>query len=113
MRIPRPQLLDAVRAALARSAVTVLTGARQCGKTTLARELLSEEPANYFDLEDPLSLVRQLRPWHANLGKLQVRAPKIYLRDSGLLHPAPGIEAVPLAALSQRDTLFPWRGPGG
>lgn len=31
-------------------------------------------------------MVRQLQPWHENLGKRQVKAPKIYLRDSGLLH---------------------------
>jgi hypothetical protein len=31
-------------------------------------------------------MVRQLQPWHANPGKRQVKAPKIYLRDSGLLH---------------------------
>jgi predicted AAA+ superfamily ATPase len=31
-------------------------------------------------------MVRQLQPWFENTGKRQVRAPKIYLRDSGLLH---------------------------
>jgi uncharacterized protein len=31
-------------------------------------------------------LVRQLQPWHENLGKRQVKAPKVYVRDSGLLH---------------------------
>ena len=31
-------------------------------------------------------MVRQLRPWFANISKRQVRAPKVYLRDSGLLH---------------------------
>ncbi len=30
--------------------------------------------------------VRQLQPWHENLGKRQVKAPKVYFRDSGLLH---------------------------
>ncbi|MBI4878819.1 MAG: DUF4143 domain-containing protein [Planctomycetes bacterium] len=33
-----------------------------------------------------LFLVRQLQPWHENLTKRQVKAPKVYLRDSGLLH---------------------------
>jgi predicted AAA+ superfamily ATPase len=33
-----------------------------------------------------LQLVRQLSPWHENLGKRQIKAPKIYIRDSGLLH---------------------------
>ena len=31
-------------------------------------------------------MVRQLQPWHANVKKRQVKAPKIYIRDSGLLH---------------------------
>lgn len=31
-------------------------------------------------------MVRQLQPWHENVGKRQVKAPKIYLRDTGLLH---------------------------
>jgi predicted AAA+ superfamily ATPase len=42
--------------------VTVLTGARQSGKTTLARELLAPDSANYFDLEDPLSIARLEEP---------------------------------------------------
>jgi predicted AAA+ superfamily ATPase len=31
-------------------------------------------------------LVRQLQPWFENLGKRQVKSPKVYIRDSGLLH---------------------------
>jgi predicted AAA+ superfamily ATPase len=31
-------------------------------------------------------MVRQLQPWFENIGKRQVKAPKVYLRDSGLLH---------------------------
>ena len=31
-------------------------------------------------------VMRQLQPWHENIGKRQVRAPKVYVRDSGLLH---------------------------
>ena len=60
--ISRPAILDRIRAALARTPVAVLTGPRQCGKTTLARELLSEDSPNYFDLEDPLSLARLDEP---------------------------------------------------
>jgi hypothetical protein len=36
-------------------------------------------------------MVRTLPPWHENLGKRQVKAPKVYLRDSGLLHELLGI----------------------
>ena len=40
----------------------------------------------YLDYLEHLLMVRQLQPWHENLGKRQVKAPKIYVRDSGLLH---------------------------
>ena len=45
----------------------------------------------YLDWLTQAYLVRQLQPWHANLGKRQVKAPKIYLRDTGLLHELLGI----------------------
>jgi predicted AAA+ superfamily ATPase len=51
--------------ALQRSPVVVLSGPRQCGKTTLARELLSADSVNYFDLEDPASLARLDEPMTA------------------------------------------------
>src|SRR5690606_3757420 len=56
--ITRDILLERIRSALDRGPVTVLTGARQSGKTTLAREFLSEESANYLDLGDLVSLIR-------------------------------------------------------
>jgi hypothetical protein len=40
----------------------------------------------YLDLLTSALVVRQLRPWHANVGKRQVRSPKVYVGDSGLLH---------------------------
>src|SRR5258708_4454102 len=36
-------------------------------------------------------MVRQLQPWHANLNKRQVKSPKVYMRDSGLLHALLGL----------------------
>ena len=36
-------------------------------------------------------MVRQLRPWHENLAKRQVKSPKVYVRDTGLLHQLLGI----------------------
>lgn len=51
-----------MRAALDRSPVVVLSGPRQCGKTTLARQLLSTDSVNYFDLEDPTGLARLDEP---------------------------------------------------
>jgi uncharacterized protein len=41
---------------------------------------------NYLDLLVDLLLVRRLQPWHANLGKRLVKSPKVYVRDSGLVH---------------------------
>lgn len=63
--IDRSSLLSALKAALDRSRVVVLEGSRQSGKTTLARELLSEDSVNYFDLEDPTSLIRLEEPMTA------------------------------------------------
>jgi hypothetical protein len=62
--------VEALRVALGRSRVVVLVGPRQCGKTTLARELLPEDSVNYFDLEDPVSLARLNEPMVA-LGPLR------------------------------------------
>ena len=42
--------------------------------------------ARYLDLLVDLLLVRRLEPWSGNIGKRLVRAPKIYVRDSGLVH---------------------------
>ena len=41
---------------------------------------------SYLDILTATFMIRQLQPWHENLRKRQVKAPKIYFRDSGLLH---------------------------
>ena len=63
--IDRSPLLKRIQAALRRSRVVMLLGPRQCGKTTLARELVDESSINYFDLEDPASLARLEEPMTA------------------------------------------------
>ena len=63
--IDRRGILSQLRRALERSPVVVLTGPRQCGKTTLARVLLSPDSPNYFDLEEPASLARLEEPMTA------------------------------------------------
>jgi predicted AAA+ superfamily ATPase len=63
--IHRRALLEALDQALTRSRVVVLTGPRQSGKTTLARQFVEEESVNYFDLEDPASLARLDEPMTA------------------------------------------------
>jgi predicted AAA+ superfamily ATPase len=60
--ITRPQELGQIRRALKRSRVVALIGPRQCGKTTLARQIVPPDSPNYFDLEDPTSLARLTEP---------------------------------------------------
>jgi predicted AAA+ superfamily ATPase len=63
----------------------------------------------YLDLLTQLYLVRQLQPWHENLAKRQVKSPKIYLRDTGLLHQALGI-ADPISLLLHPRCGASWEG---
>ncbi|HMP72302.1 MAG TPA: ATP-binding protein [Kiritimatiellia bacterium] len=85
------------------------------GKTWNASELsralgLSDKTVRgYLDILTETFMVRQLQPWHVNVGKRQVKAPKIYLRDTGLLHA--------LLRLPHRDAVmghpiagFSWEG---
>ena len=59
----------------------------------LARSLAidGKTVSKYLDLMVDLLLVRRLRPYRANVGKRLVKAPKVYIRDSGLLHALLGI----------------------
>lgn len=63
----------------------------------------------YLDLLTGTYLVRQLPPWFANIGKRQVRSPKIYWRDCGLLHQLLGI-ADGQALLSHPRCGASWEG---
>jgi hypothetical protein len=45
----------------------------------------------YLDLLTSALVIRQLTPWHENLGKRQVKSPKVFLADSGILHALLGI----------------------
>lgn len=60
--IDRQTDIRLVRTALRRSRVVALLGPRQCGKTTLARQFVSADSVNYFDLEDPQSMARLTEP---------------------------------------------------
>ena len=57
--LDRRDAIEAIRTALGRAPVVVLTGPRQCGKTTLARRFVDPDSVNYFDLESP-------PVWHAS-----------------------------------------------
>src|SRR5215203_6040584 len=47
----------------------------------------------YLDILASTFMAKQLEPWHENLAKRQVKAPKIYLSDSGILHALLGLES--------------------
>jgi predicted AAA+ superfamily ATPase len=66
--IKRKDLMRQVRSALRRSRVVALIGPRQCGKTTLAQQLIETDSPNYFDLEDPSSISRLDEPMTALRG---------------------------------------------
>jgi len=61
-RIERPDLTARLERALRANPVAALIGPRQCGKTTLARELAASRRSTYFDLEDPVDLERLAQP---------------------------------------------------
>lgn len=96
--LPRIAVSHHIETALDRSRVVALIGPRQCGKTTLARELVKPDSVNYFDLEDPLSLARLEEPMTAlrDLQGLVVideiqRRPELFpvLRVLADRHPSP------------------------
>lgn len=49
--------------------------------------------ARYMDILVDLLLVRRLQPWFTNVGKRLVKSPKIYIRDSGILHALLGLSS--------------------
>ena len=85
-----PQLGIAIPAPAMRRFWTML--AHYHGQTWKASDLgramgLSEKTVrSYLDILSGAFMVRHLQPWYENIRKRQVKAPKIYLRDSGLLH---------------------------
>ena len=65
-------------------------------QSRLASGLGVSSPAleRYIDLLVDLQLVRRLRPWSGNVGKRLVKAPKVYVRDSGLVHGLLGLRSL-------------------
>jgi len=56
-----------------------------------ALRISRETVRRYVNLMTDLFHVRQLRPWFENIGKRQVKSPRLYFRDTGVLHPLLGI----------------------
>ena len=63
----------------------------------------------YVDLLEGALMVRQLKPWYENISKRQVKAPKVYFRDSGLLHVDLGV-GTEGALLSHPSLGASWEG---
>jgi len=59
-----------------------IAGAMNIGEKSVRR---------YLDVLTDLYMLRQLQPWHANIKKRQVKSPKVYFRDTGLLHHLLGV----------------------
>ena len=66
-------------------------GLLNASKLAAALMVSAQTTTRYVDLMVDLLLVRRLQPFHPNLGKRIVKSPKVYVRDSGLLHALLGI----------------------
>jgi len=84
--VKRDGYINFIKKALGRSRAVALLGPRQCGKTTLAQELVDIHSPNYFDLEDQSSLIALADP-------------------KGVLEPLKGL--VVIDEVQQRPELFP------
>jgi predicted AAA+ superfamily ATPase len=103
-RVPA-ETLRRLWAMLAQSQGTALNASRLASSLSVSAPSVSR----YLDLLVDLLLVRRLTPYHANLGKRLVKAPKIYVRDSGVLHALLGIPS--RAALLDHPIVGPgWEG---
>ena len=85
-RIPA-ETLERLWTMLAYSQGTMLNASRLASGLALTAPTVTK----YIDLLVDLLLVRRLRPLHVNIGKRLVKAPKVYVRDSGLMHALLGI----------------------
>jgi predicted AAA+ superfamily ATPase len=73
-------------------------GLHNASKVATGLEISPQTASRYTDLLVDLLLVRRLQPYHVNVGKRLVKSPKLYIRDSGLLHA--------LLNLRDRDALL-------
>lgn len=79
--------------------------------STIAKGLGITAPTvrNYLDILTETFITRQLQPYYANIKKRLVKSPKIYLRDSGILHALLGIQSLD-GLLSHPVAGFSWEG---
>ena len=80
-RLPA-ETLERLWTMLAHNQGTVLNQSRLAGSLGVSAQTVGR----YIDLLSDLLLVRRLPPVHSNVGKRLVKSPKVYVRDSGLVH---------------------------
>jgi predicted AAA+ superfamily ATPase len=85
-----PQLGPRIPATTLRKLWTMLAHS-QGGQLNIAQlgnnlDVTAPTAKRYIELLEDLLLIRTLRPWSGNVGKRLVKAPKVYIRDSGLTH---------------------------
>lgn len=85
-RLPA-ETLERLWTMLAHEQGTLLNASRLAGNLSISAQTVTR----YIDLLVDLLLVRRLQPFHANVKKRLVKSPKVYVRDSGLLHALLGI----------------------
>ncbi|PCJ49517.1 MAG: ATPase [Candidatus Hydrogenedentota bacterium] len=85
-RIPA-ETLERLWTMLAHSQGTLLNASKLASSLSVSAQTVTR----YIDLLVDLLLIRRLQPFHGNLGKRLVKSPKVYVRDSGLLHGLLGI----------------------
>ncbi|TWI25244.1 ATP-binding protein [Mesorhizobium tianshanense] len=85
-RIPA-ETLERLWTMLAHGQGSLLNASRLSASLAISAQTVTR----YIDLLADLMLVRRLPPFHANIGKRLVKSPKVYVRDSGLLHALLGI----------------------
>ncbi len=93
-----PQIGPRIPASTLRRLWTMLAH-NQRGQVNIAQlagslDLSARTTKRYVELLEDLLLVRTFRPWYGNIGKRLVKAPKIYIRDSGLLHTLLGLSTL-------------------
>ncbi len=86
-RVPE-ETLERLWTMLAHGQGTLLLNA---SRLAASLAISAQSVTRYIDLLADLLLVRRLSPFHANLGKRLVKSPKVYVRDSGLVHALLGI----------------------
>lgn len=85
-RVPA-QTLERLWTMLAHEQGSVLNVSKFAGNLSVSTTTIGR----YVDLLADLLLIRRLLPYHSNLGKRMIKSPKIYIRDSGILHALLGI----------------------